>query len=99
MGCWIQCQHPSGMEMQDSCPFLAGEGRKLRKDCRVGRASARSVQCDRKGFFMYPHRIRLRGPWDYEILACHSSEEPLTASGRMILPGRWTEGGLAGFRG
>jgi len=52
-----------------------------------------------KGFFMYPHRIRLRGPWDYETLVRHSAEELLTSQGRMILPARWADARLAGFSG
>ena len=37
---------------------------------------------------MYPHRIRLRGPWDCEPLS--GAAGPL----RMNLPCRWAEGGL-----
>jgi hypothetical protein len=42
---------------------------------------------------MYPHRIRLRGPWEAEPLA--SGPPPL----RMTLPARWGEAGLPGFAG
>jgi len=45
---------------------------------------------------MYPHRIRLRGPWEYEPL---SGPAPLPAPGRMTMPCRWKDGGLAGFSG
>src|SRR5438105_4141404 len=49
---------------------------------------------------MYPHRIRLRGPWDYEPLArTGKSNEPLPPGGRMTMPGRWGEGGLTDFAG
>jgi hypothetical protein len=39
----------------------------------------------------YPHRIRLRGPWECEP----SGRPPL----RMMLPSRWVEGGLMDFSG
>ena len=42
---------------------------------------------------MYPHRIRLRGPWDCEPLT--GAAGPL----RMNLPCRWAEGGLGDFAG
>jgi len=50
---------------------------------------------------MYPHRIRLRGPWDYESLARPPADAalPLPPPGRMTMPCRWAEGGLAGFAG
>jgi hypothetical protein len=53
---------------------------------------------------MYPHRIRLRGPWDCEPLArmqspAHEHQEPLPPKGRMMLPCRWREGGLGDFAG
>jgi hypothetical protein len=57
---------------------------------------------------MYPHRIRLRGPWECEPLARairksdgHSERvtQDLPPPGRMILPCRWSEGGLADFAG
>ena len=37
---------------------------------------------------MYPHRIRLRGPWEYETLARPEGAPPLC--GRVIMP--WTPG-------
>ena len=40
---------------------------------------------------MYPHRIRLRGPWEYETLARPEGAPPL--SGRVIMP--WTPGAAA----
>ncbi len=49
---------------------------------------------------MYPHRIRLRGPWDYEPLAYSSPEHHLLPpAGRMNVPCRWSAGGLPGFAG
>ena len=57
---------------------------------------------------MYPHRIRLRGPWEYEPLArrvIHDSgqmemrTESLPPPGRMILPCPWRDGGLSDFAG
>jgi hypothetical protein len=47
---------------------------------------------------MYPHRIRLRGPWDYEPLRC-AGTAALPPAGRMTLPCRWSEGSLADFSG
>jgi hypothetical protein len=50
---------------------------------------------------MYPHRIRLRGPWDCEPLARVDTEIllPLPSPLKMTLPCRWKDGGLAEFRG
>jgi hypothetical protein len=57
---------------------------------------------------MYPHRIRLRGPWDFEPLArmirqpdghVETVADKLPSSGRMTLPCRWSEGGLPDFAG
>ncbi len=54
---------------------------------------------------MYPHRIHLRGPWDYEPLrrieptASCPAEAALPPPGTMRLPCRWSDGGLRGFRG
>ena len=48
---------------------------------------------------MYPHRIRLRGPWDCEPLAGEAPGAPAPAGGRMLLPGRWADAGLADFSG
>lgn len=41
----------------------------------------------------YPHRIRLRGPWD--CIPLRDQVAPL----RMTIPCRWGEGGLPGFAG
>ena len=41
----------------------------------------------------YPHRIRLRGPWDCEPL------DPPGPPRRVTMPCRWGEGGLPGFSG
>src|SRR5438445_34011 len=57
---------------------------------------------------MYPHRIRLRGPWECEPLARAVKQadgrtemvaDALPTSCRMTLPCRWAEGGLQGFSG
>ncbi|MHB1426273.1 MAG: hypothetical protein ACYC3I_24165 [Gemmataceae bacterium] len=50
---------------------------------------------------MYPHRIRLRGPWECEPLLRKgdNAEQPLPPSCRMTMPCRWSKGGLAGFNG
>jgi hypothetical protein len=50
---------------------------------------------------MYPHRIRLRGPWSCEPLARlpSASNLPLPAAFRAALPCRWRDAGLAGFAG
>ena len=49
---------------------------------------------------MYPHRIRLRGPWEYEPLAWADGRlDPLPPKGRMTMPCRWEEGGLGDFAG
>jgi hypothetical protein len=47
---------------------------------------------------MYPHRIRLRGPWDCEPLA-RTGAGNLPPARRLTLPCRWSEGGLVGFAG
>lgn len=49
----------------------------------------------------YPHRIRLRGPWECEPIAWTNSEDEreLPAPRRMKLPCRWHEGGLTDFEG
>jgi hypothetical protein len=50
---------------------------------------------------MYPHRIRLRGPWDCEPLAwtAGAKELVLPSPRRMTIPCRWAAGGLPGFSG
>lgn len=48
---------------------------------------------------MYPHRIRLRGPWEYQPLRSAGESASLPAGGRMTMPCRWADGGLAGFAG
>jgi hypothetical protein len=42
---------------------------------------------------VYPHRIRLRGPWEYEPLA------PSGPAGRLTLPCSWEETPLGAFMG
>jgi len=48
---------------------------------------------------MYPHRIRLRGPWECEPLAVAGDAISLPGPCRMTMPCRWADGGLAGFQG
>jgi hypothetical protein len=50
---------------------------------------------------MYPHRIRLRGPWRCQPLAWHGEDNsrPLPPGCTLTLPCPWSAGGLAGFRG
>jgi hypothetical protein len=48
---------------------------------------------------MYPHRIRLRGPWEYWPLTAAKAGAPLPAPGHMTMPCRWREGGLGDFAG
>lgn len=51
---------------------------------------------------MYPHRIRLRGPWECEPLErLDPSSQPASLPSKvtMTLPCRWGEGGLKGFAG
>jgi hypothetical protein len=52
-----------------------------------------------EGDVRYPHRIRLRGPWECEPLACADSSRPLPPPRRMTLPCRWSDGGLPDFAG
>ncbi|MGE3804216.1 MAG: sugar-binding domain-containing protein [Gemmataceae bacterium] len=46
---------------------------------------------------MYPHRIRLRGPWDCEPLAGEAGTAP--AARTVTMPCTWSEAGLEGFAG
>jgi hypothetical protein len=46
---------------------------------------------------MYPHRIHLRGPWEFEPLA-HAGGGPLPPPGRLTLPATWTAA-LGAFAG
>ena len=50
---------------------------------------------------MYPHRIRLRGPWECEPLARADSAAALALPPkfRITMPCRWGEGGLGDFAG
>lgn len=56
---------------------------------------------------MYPHRIRLRGPWQYEPLTAtridadgvHPLEGTCPAPGKLKVPTAWSETPLAGFHG
>jgi hypothetical protein len=43
---------------------------------------------------MYPHRIRLRGPWE-----CEPLDRVAPVPTRVIMPCRWLDAGLAGYRG
>jgi hypothetical protein len=47
--------------------------------------------------FHYPHRIRLRGPWECEPLGAPGGQP--RAPLRMTMPCRWREGGLGDFAG
>lgn len=47
---------------------------------------------------MYPHRIRLRGPWECEPVEA-AAGAALPSKVLVTLPCRWGEGGLAGFGG
>src|SRR6516225_4625466 len=47
---------------------------------------------------MYPHRIRLRGPWEYETLRCTSCAN-VPARGKISIPCRWEVSSLRGFAG
>jgi hypothetical protein len=57
--------------------------------------------------FMYPHRIRLRGPWQFKALArfeqfngrLAESKQDLPAPGRMTMPCRWKDSPLKSFAG
>ena len=49
---------------------------------------------------MYPHRIRLRGPWEYEVLAAAQKSGPQPGSkGRIELPCRWRDSILGSCAG
>lgn len=48
---------------------------------------------------MYPHQIRLRGPWECEPLVRRLGDAALPAKRRMTMPARWRDGGLADFAG
>jgi hypothetical protein len=47
---------------------------------------------------MYPHRIRLRGPWEYELLPAGAAGLP-PISGRLSLPCALDNSPLSGFAG
>jgi hypothetical protein len=46
---------------------------------------------------MYPHRIRLRGPWECEPL--ESADGLVPPASRVTMPCHWGESGLSGFAG
>jgi hypothetical protein len=48
---------------------------------------------------VYPHRIRLRGPWDVTPVSRFGPDPSLTPPLQMRLPCRWGEAGLRGFAG
>ena len=50
---------------------------------------------------MYPHRIRLRGPWECQPLLWHgdNADYALPTPRRMTMPCHWSQGGLPGFTG
>jgi hypothetical protein len=47
----------------------------------------------------YPHRIRLRGPWDCEPLERQPPGAAMPSPLRMALPCRWSDSGLKDFSG
>jgi hypothetical protein len=49
----------------------------------------------------YPHRIRLRGPWECEPFRRHgdNATQPLPPPFRVTMPCRWSEAGLSDFTG
>lgn len=47
---------------------------------------------------MYPHRIRLRGPWECEPLA-GGAQGSVPAARTVTMPCNWRDAGLAGFHG
>jgi hypothetical protein len=48
---------------------------------------------------MYPHRIRLRGPWECEPLSRSDGSIAAPAPCTVTMPCRWREGGLGEFAG
>jgi hypothetical protein len=48
---------------------------------------------------MYPHRIRLRGPWEFEPLSTADEPAKLPQRGRVVLPAQIDDGPLAGLHG
>jgi hypothetical protein len=48
---------------------------------------------------MYPHRIRLRGPWECEPLESNSGFAGWPSPSRVTMPCRWHDAGLSGFDG
>jgi hypothetical protein len=48
---------------------------------------------------MYPHRIRLRGPWECQPTLTQDLEKTLPQDREVTMPGAWKDHGLAGFRG
>lgn len=48
---------------------------------------------------MYPHRIRLRGPWRVEPIRRFAGAGDLPSAQTCQFPCRWADIGLAGFRG
>jgi hypothetical protein len=43
---------------------------------------------------IYPHRIRLRGPWE-----CELASDPVGTRSRVFMPCRWLDAGLADYQG
>lgn len=48
---------------------------------------------------MYPHCIRLRGPWECEPLERIPATEPLPEPRRIVMPCRWRDSSLGEFAG
>lgn len=48
---------------------------------------------------MYPHRIRLRGPWECHPISRTPATLGLPAPSRVTMPARWADAGLVDFTG
>ena len=48
---------------------------------------------------MYPHRIRLLGPWDFEVLSGAKVSPDAPLRGRVTMPSTIADAGLPGFSG
>src|SRR5688572_30740827 len=48
---------------------------------------------------MYPHRIRLRGPWQCQPMSSADSDRTLPQDREVTMPGRLRDQGLVGFVG
>src|SRR5262249_48078031 len=86
----------------DRAPICTHKDRRTALGTKITPLSCSSSTA-RKTLNMYPHRIRLRGPWECEPLAWYPSRAPAGAQvpppPRMKRPCHWNEGGLPGFAG